>query len=302
MPWTARVRALFRREELSKELDEELEFHLAMSEERNIDQGMPVAEAQRAARLRFGNPVLWRERISEIDLMLLPQTMLQDVRYGIRMLLRNAGFTIVAVVALALGIGVNTTSFTAYKAFFASPLDARDPGKMVNLALILHSGATAPYLSYFDYQAYRDGLHLFSGVIAEGGGEQLTMSGADGIARQRNSGMGSLVEKLRLLPASASVAQFASTLFVSENYFQVLGVTALRGSLFKAEDTQALGAFPSVVISEDYWQKEFGGDPALLGETIRLNGIAFTIIGVTPHNFCWDHRLCCAGFLASNQS
>ena len=285
MPWIARVRALFRRHELTREFEEELAFHLAMREERNIEQGMPVAEARRAARLRFGNPVLWRERLSEIDLVLLPQTVLQDVRYGMRMLLRNAGFTMVAVVALALGIGVNTTIFTAYKAFIALPLDARDPGRMVNLALILHSGVTVPSFSYSDYQAYRDGLRLFSGVIAEGGGEQLTMSGADGVARQRNSGMGSLVEKLRLLPASASVAQFASALFVSENYFQVLGVTALRGRLFKAEDTQALGAFPSVVISEDYWQREFGGDLALLGKTIRLNGIAFTIIGVTPHNF-----------------
>ncbi len=285
MPWIARVRALFRREELTRELNEELEFHLAMRKERNIEQGMPVAEAQRAARLRFGNPVLWRERISEIDLVLLPQTVLQDVRYGIRMLLRNPGFTVVAVVALALGIGVNTTIFTAYKAFFASPLDARDPGKMVNLALILHSGATASYFSYSDYQAYRDGLHSFSGVIAEGGGEQLTMSGANGILRQRKSEMGSLVEKLRLLPASASVGQFASTLFVSENYFSVLEVTALRGRLFTPEDTQALSALPSVVVSEDYWQKELGGDPALLGKTIRLNGIAFTVIGVTPHNF-----------------
>jgi predicted permease len=285
MPWIARVRALFRRDELTREFDEEFRYHLAMREERNIEQGMGVAEAQRAARLRFGNPVLWRERLSEIDLVLLPQTVLQDARYGLRMLLRNAGFTMVAVVALALGIGVNTTIFTAYKAFFALPLDARDPGKMVNLALILRSGATVPNYSYADYQAYRDGLRLFSGVIAQGGGEQLTMSGADGVARQRNSEVGALVEKLRLLPASASAAQVASVLFVSENYFQVLGVTALRGRLFKAEDTQALGAFPAVVISEDYWQREFGGDRALLGKTIRLNGIAFTIIGVTPHNF-----------------
>jgi hypothetical protein len=111
------------------------------------------------------------------------------------------------------------------------------------------------------------------------------MSGADGVLRQRKSEMGSLVEKLRLLPASASVAQFASTLFVSENYFSVLGLTALRGRLFTTEDAQALRALPSVVVSEDYWQKELGGDPALLGKTIRLNGIAFTVIGVTPHNF-----------------
>ena len=285
MAWITRVRALFRRERLRKEVDEELAFHLAMREERNIEEGMPVASAQRAARLRFGNPMLWRERISEVDLMLLPQTVLQDVHYGIRMLLRYAGFTVVAVVALALGIAVNTTIFTAYKAFIALPLDARDSSNMVDLALVLHSGATTPTFSYPDYQAYRDGLRLLSGVIAEGGGEQLTMSGADSIARQRTSGVGSLVEKLRFLPASASAAQFASVLFVSENYFAVLGVTALRGRLFQSEDTQALSAFPSVVISEDYWQREFGGNPALLGKTIRLNGIAFSIIGVTPHNF-----------------
>lgn len=285
MSWIARVRALFRREELSKQLDEELAFHLAMREQRNIEHGMAAADAQRAARLRFGSPALWRERISEIDLMLLPQTVLQDVRYGIRMLLRNAGFTLVAVIALALGIGVNTTIFTAYKVFFGSPLDARDPDRMVDLALILHSGATAPYFSYSDYQAYRDGLHLFSGIIAEGGGQQLTMSGAQGIQRQTNSELGSLVARLRLLPESASTAQFASAMFVSENYFSVLGASALRGRLFKAEDTPTLQVFPSVVISGDYWQKEFGGDPALLEKTIRLNGIAFTIIGVTPRSF-----------------
>ena len=285
MSWIAQVRALFRREELSKELGEGLAPRVALREEGNIEQGMPAAKVQRAARLRFGNPVLWRARISEIDLMLLPQTIFQDVKYGLRMSLRNAGFTMVAVVALALGIGVNTTLFAAYKVFFASPVDARNSNEMVDLALLLHSGATASYFSYSDYQAYRDGLHLLDGVIAEGGGEQVTISGAEGIQRQTNSELGSLVAKLRLLPESASTAQFASVLYVSENYFPVLGVTAWRGRLFTTEDTQTLKTFPSVVISEDYWQREFGGDPALLGKTIRLNGIAFTIIGVTPHNF-----------------
>jgi hypothetical protein len=184
MPWIARVRALFRRKELTKELDEELEFHLAMRNELNIKQGMPIAEAQRAARLRFGNPSLWRERISEIDLMRLLQTVLQDLRYGIRMLVRNSGFTIVAVLALALGIGVNTATFTANKAFFGLSLDASNPGNMVNLALLLHSGATTPYFSYSDYQAYRDGLHSFSGVVAiRPGIEELTISGVEGICK-----------------------------------------------------------------------------------------------------------------------
>jgi len=78
---------------------------------------------------------------------MLPATLLQDLRYGARMLRRNAGFTIVAILVLALGIGLNDVAFTAYRAVFGRPLDARDPGRMVDLALILHSGATQPYFS-----------------------------------------------------------------------------------------------------------------------------------------------------------
>jgi predicted permease len=285
MAWFSRLRALLGREKLTREIDEELEFHLAMREQLNRARGMAHAEAVRDARLRLGNPAVWRERISEIDLMSLPQTLLQDLRFGTRLLMRNPGFTVIAIFALALGIGVNTAVFTAYKAFFAHPLDASDPGKMVNLALVLHSGVTAPSFSYADYQAYRDGLHSFSGIIAMSESEQLTVSGAEGIARPRSTGMGALVGRLRLLPASASDAQFAGTFVVSENYFSVLGVTALRGRTFNAEDTAALAASPSVLISENYWQKRFGGDPALLGKTIRLNGVAFNVIGITPHNF-----------------
>jgi predicted permease len=285
MAWISRIRASFGRKRLAKELEEELKFHLFMREELSREQGMASAAARRNARLRFGNPSLWRERMTEIDLMPLPETVVQDLRYGTRLLMRNPGFTILAILALSLGIGVNTAFFTAYKAFFALPLDASDPGKMVNLALVLHSGVTAPYFSYTDYQAYRDNLHSFSGIIAESDLEQLTVSGAEGIARSQSTGMGSLVERFGLMPASASNAQFASAFVVSENYFSVLGVEALRGRAFKAEDTSALAASPSVLISENYWQKRFGGDPALLSKTIRLNGIAFNVIGITPHNF-----------------
>src|SRR3979411_1369933 len=98
--------------------------------------------------------------------MILFETVLQDLRYGARTLLRNARFTAVSIFALALGIGVNTAAFTAYKAFVVRPLDARDPGTMVNVALRLQSGLTNARFSYPDYEAYRDHLHSLTGTLA----------------------------------------------------------------------------------------------------------------------------------------
>jgi predicted permease len=215
--------------------------------------------------------------------MMLPVTVLQDLRYGARLLCRHAWFTLATILTLALGIGVNTVVFTAFNAVFFRLLDARDPGKMVNLALILHSGDANPYFSYPDYEAYRDGLHSFSGLIAESGGKLLTLSDAGDSASQRNSADSSLAEKWGLLPISASDREFATTMVVSENYFSVLGITPLRGRSFG--DESELAAAPMVLISENYWQKRFAGDPALMGRTIRLNRVAFTVVGITPHDF-----------------
>jgi len=286
MAWISRLCTLFRRDKLTRELDEELAFHLAMREKMNVDEGMPHTEARRDARLRFGNPATWRERMSEIDLMLLPQTILQDLRYGARTLRRNTGFTIAAVLALAIGIGVNTAAFTAYKAFFKRSLDAREPGRVVNLALRLHSGSGDLEASFSvpDYESYRNQVHSFSGLIAESLPQNLTLTGAGGVTSQRNASPGSLVGRLGLLPHGNN-AETASTYIISENYFSVLGVRAVRGRTFDTMSPSELTASPSVLISENYWQKRFAGDPTMLGKTIRLNGIAFTIVGITPHNF-----------------
>src|SRR3984885_2235890 len=284
MAWISRLRALFRRNKFTRELDEELMFHLSMREQWNVEQGMPRAEAHRDARRRFGNPSVWRERMSEIDLMLLPQTILQDLRYGARMLWRNAGFTIVAVLALAIGIGVNTTAFTFYKAVFGRPLDAWNPRTMVNLALVRQSGSTDSQFSYPDYEAYRDHLHSFSGLIAVRI-DRLALSRAGGVLSQRNAAAGSLVGRLGLLPSQVGDVEFATTFVVSENYFSTLGVSAIRGRTFNAGDVASLAASPSVLISENYWQSRFARDPSILGKVIRLNAVPFTIIGITPHDF-----------------
>jgi macrolide transport system ATP-binding/permease protein len=200
------------------------------------------------------------------------------------MLFRNAGFTAVSVLALALGIGVNTGTFTAYKALVGRSLDARDPRRMVNLALILQSGANSFLFSYPDYEAYRDHVHTCTGLIAWSN-DQLTLRDAGGIISQRTAAAGSLLGRLGLLPPSSSNAEFAGTFVVSENYFSVLGVAPLRGRTFESITRPELAASPSVLISENYWQKRFAGDAAVLGKTIRLNGARFTIIGITPHDF-----------------
>jgi putative ABC transport system permease protein len=213
---------------------------------------------------------------------MLLHTITLDLRYGARILLRNPGFTAVSVFALALGIGVNTVAFTAYKALVARPLDARDPSTMVNFALRLQSGAASAMFSYPDYEAYRDRLRSFSGVIAVSI-EELRLTDAGGIVGRRRSEAGSLVGRPGRL--GSNDMETVSAFIVSENFFSALGVTAMQGRAFESIPLTELARSPSALISENYWQRRFGGDPAVLGKTIRLNGAAFTIVGITPHNF-----------------
>ena len=216
--------------------------------------------------------------------MILFETLIQDLRYGARTLRRNASYTAVSILALSLGIGVNTAVFTAYKAFVARPLDGRDPGTLVNLSLHLQSGASSARFSYPDYEAYRDRLQSFSGVIAVTI-DQLTLTDAGGAVARRSTENGSLIGRLGLMRPSASNTEIASAFIVSENYFSVLGVRPVRGRAFDAMSSSELATSPSVLISENYWQRRFAGDPAVLGKSIRLNGAAFTIVGITPANF-----------------
>lgn len=212
------------------------------------------------------------------------ETILQDLRYGARTLRRNGRFTAVSVLALALGIGVNTAVFTAYKAFIARPLEGRDPDSLVNFSLRLESGVTEARLSYPDYEAYRDGLRSFSGVIAFAI-ESLTLTDAGGAAGRRSTTHGSLIGRLGLLPPSAVNREVVSAFVVSENYFSVLGVPPVRGRAFDAIGLAELAASPSVLISENYWQQRFAGDPGVVGKSIRINGAAVTIGGITRANF-----------------
>jgi len=283
MSWISRWR--MRRD---AELNEELEFHLAMREQWNKDRGMQGDMARRNARLRFGNPQVWRERMHEMGWATLPQSVLQDVKYGLRSIRRNARFTAVAVIALTIGIGINTTVFTAYKALLKRGVEARDASSIVSLNQVRQSGKREKQFSYPDYEAYKQQTHTVIGLIASGQQfEQLIMSDAGGSISDRQAASESLFSRWGLVPSptNASKAELASITTVSENYFAVLGVAPLRGRFFSEEDRKSLPAAPAVLISENYWQKRFGGDPAIVGKAIRLNGVAVTIIGITPRDF-----------------
>jgi predicted permease len=286
MGWVRRVRALWRRGRLSSELDEELQFHLAMREEMNARDGMPAEGARLDAQRRFGNMTLLKERTREIDTVTFVESILQDTRFAIRMLMKHPGFTALAVAGLAIGIGVNTAVFTAYKAVMLQPLDAKDPRQLVSVYRTSLHDPSAEGFSYPDFEAYRDHNHVFAGLIATTGGP-LSLTGVEGapaVGAARGGGLASSFG-FRFPSIVSGGAEFVNTVIVSENYFSVLGVNAIRGRVFLPRDVRELDAHPAVLMSENYWQRRFRGDPKLLGGTLKLNGTSFTLIGITPHDF-----------------
>ncbi|HEV2349970.1 MAG TPA: ABC transporter permease [Terriglobia bacterium] len=187
--------------------------------------------------------------------------LLQDLRYGLRMLAKNPGFTAVAVLTLALGIGGNSTVFSWVEAVLLHPLTlVRDSGRMVAIETVMPNGEFHTS-SYPDYKDYRDASQTFSGMI---GFELVAVN-----------------TKLE----SEEQPQRDWGLLVTENYFDVLGVNAARGRTFHAEDNRGAGSDPYIVLSDGYWQRRFGADPGVLGKILEINRRAFTVIGVAPRGF-----------------
>jgi predicted permease len=185
---------------------------------------------------------------------------MNDLRFAFRQLLKNPGFAAVAVLTLALGISANTTIFSIISAMFFQPLPVKDPDQLV---LVLQKSAVwkMPHgHSWPDYRDYRERVDAFADVLA-----------------------------VMFNPAHLSVSgqqpERAWIEAVSGNYFSMLGVEAKLGRVFRRDEGEKPGADPVVVISHDYWQRKFGGDPSVIGQALTFNGHPFTIIGVTPEKF-----------------
>jgi len=286
MGWIRKARALFRREALSAELEEELRFHVAMREELNMVEGMPPALARADAQQRLGNATLLKEKMREADLFTFAESVARDLRFAARMLAKHPGFTFLAVLALSAGIGINTAVFTAYKAFLLRPLDGAHPEELFNIYHSRPDQAYDPIVSYADYEGLRDNDRSFSGILAVTG-DELTMTDA-GAAPDAAPSLGSSVLSalgFRLPTTMSGAAEPVTAALVSDNFFSVLGVAAIRGRVFTARDAAELMERPQLLISENYWERRFGHDKSILGRTVKLNSRAFVIAGVTPRDF-----------------
>lgn len=285
MGWRQRIRAHFNQQKLSADLDEELQFHIGMREQLNLENGMSGSEARRQARRDLGNPTRLKEQMREIDLYTFPQTVWQDIRFAVRMLMKNPGFTSTAILALGLGIGINTAVFTIYRAFLLRPLDATHARQLVNISRTDYQGKYDPSFSYADFEVYRDRNHVFSGMIAATS-DEVALSGVGDAAGAGHEMIGALANAagFRLPSVMTGGAEYVTTSVVSDNYFSVLGVNPIRGRVFDSSNARD-NSIPSVMVSENYWRIKFGGDPALIGKSIKLNGVAFAVVGITPHDF-----------------
>ncbi len=255
-----RLRGLFGNRDREADLQAELESHLQMHIEDNLRAGMTPKEARRQAAISLGGVEQTSQAYRERGTLPFVEGLIQDLRYGLRMMARNPGFTAVAVITLAIGIGTTTTVFSWIDAVLVRPLPGvADPSRLVALESLTPGGEMVPN-SYPDYRDFRDHLKLF-----------------DGIAVTR--------------PAPFSVGQedHAERVWgelVSGNFFAVLGVAPAIGRVFlPSEYGDKPGDFPIIVISDRYWRSHFHADPEIAGKTIRVNQHELTIVGVAPPGF-----------------
>ncbi|MGA7524316.1 MAG: ABC transporter permease [Acidobacteriaceae bacterium] len=255
MGWTQRIGNLLRRERADAEIDAELRTHIEMAVEDMVRAGVPEAEAWRAARLRFGNPVLMKERTMGVDAALGLEGGWRDVRYALRQLKKAPGFTTVVIVTLALGIGANTTVFSIVDAVLLRPLPYAHPEQLVEVRSrqVLQDGA----VSYPDFFDWRSQNHSFSHLVSY----------------QGDSGTLTGVERAVHLDGAT----------VAWGLLPLLGVRPEIGHGFRPQD-EKLGT-RVVLISHALWVSQFGSDPAIAGRTMHMSGQDYTIVGVMPASF-----------------
>lgn len=274
------VKSLFSKRKLDEQLTEEIRTHVTLATEANVAKGMPPEEARYAALREFGNVGQVQERTrDEHGWVWLEQTS-QDLRYALRQLRRSPAFAGVTILSLALAIGANTAIFSLYHEVVVKPLPVQDPAELVHFRWIapvagfkhMHpvSGwndpapgtklQTSTSFSLLSFEWFRDHNQVFTDVFAFAPLRDLHVK-VNGVTEISPNGQ-----------------------LVSGGYYGGLGIRPALGRLIGEDDDRA-GAAPVAVISDRYWRQRFARDPAVLGHGVEINGVPFTIIGVTPPEF-----------------
>jgi predicted permease len=254
----ARIAGLVRLRHRDRELDDEVGFHLEMTAAEYRRRGMTPEEAQRAARRDFGGVMQVKEAYRDQRSLPVVETVMQDARYGLRSLLHTPGFTLAALLTLALGIGANTAIFSVVDAVLLRPLPYPEPDRIVAL-MRRHPGGEWNRHTGRRYMEFRDHLR-----------------GVDGVAAWLGSSGVNL--------ATGHNAEFVRMMRVSSQFFDVFGVQPAMGQAF-TRDHDVTGGPAVAVLGDELWRRTFGGDPAVIGRSILLGDQALTVIGVMPASF-----------------
>src|SRR6266511_2709404 len=247
----------WRRDRFDRELEEEMRFHLEMKAGENLAAGISHVEARYAAQRQFGNQTLLLEVSRDMWCFRFLETLTQDLRYGLRMMVKNPGFTAVVALTLALGIGANTSIFTVINTVLLRSLPVKNPGELVQVVVTRPSGQHDRGFSYPFYEQLRDGGQSLSGLFAAGWvGER---------------------DRLKVANGGDAETEFVRAQAVSGNFFSVLGVPALLGRTITDTDDRPGNPQAVAVISHSFWQRRFGGDASVVGKTISFDDVPFTI-------------------------
>ncbi|MBO0860455.1 MAG: ABC transporter permease [Chloracidobacterium sp.] len=270
------LRALFFKPKMEDELQAELQFHLEREIEENIARGMNAEDARYAALRRFGGVERVKEESRDVRGIRLLEEVWQDLRYGARMLMKQTGFTLIAVLTLALGIGANTAVFSLLDAMLLKMLPVKEPEQLVLFHWVSGEKTLWRRLSDIEQEAIAPGLKS-GATFSYIGFEQLR-------ARNRSlSDIFAFSSKSFNARIDGKLEEVSSWV-VSGGYFNGLGVPALLGRTL-TEDDDSVNAEPAMVISYDCWQRRFGGDPTVVGKVVYLGDTPFTIVGVIPPEF-----------------
>jgi predicted permease len=251
-----RLRSLLRRGRVEAELDEELAYHIERKTEEFVAQGMTPESARRAAVRSMDGLAQQMEACRDARRVNLVEHLIQDVRYGVRVLAKSPGFTAVAVLTLAVAIGANSVVFGVMNAMLLRPLDLPQAESLYSLQRVSDQKGDESYPTYLDL---RERQRSFEDLAVDSG-EQVAIDTGNGPAR-------------------------GWIQFVSGNYFDVLRIQPHAGRFFHSADEQGPNSAPYAVLTHGFWKTHFQEDPAVIGHVVRINKQPFTIIGVAPPEF-----------------